>query len=220
MERKYDAMSMNRKLDNFVDNLWTAPRSGKYLKNYSPGNGQVIGEIADSQAGDVDRAVQAATEAFQAWKKTSARERAEILNKIADGIQSRLQEFAELESLDQGKPVWLTKELDIPRAVHNFRFFAEQILKEDKENYQNEKFTGRVYRRPVGVAGLISPWNLPLYLLSWKIAPAIAYGNTVVCKPSELTSLTAGLLGQVIQEAQVPKGVINLVLVQTPVKLW
>lgn len=198
-------------LENFIDNQWVQPVGSAYLNSMEPATGRILLPIADSALDDVNKAVVAAQKSFPLWSKTSSQERSQWLLKIAQGIEARLNEFAELESRDQGKPVWLAKEMDIPRAIHNFRFFAEEILKTDSEIYKTEKFKSRVHRKPVGVAGLISPWNLPLYLLTWKIAPAIAFGNTVVCKPSEMTSLTAGLLAEVIQQVGLPKGVVNFV---------
>lgn len=213
---KYDAMAISwidrqTQLDNFIENRWVKPVQGKYIDSIAPATGNILLPIADSDGEDIHFAVKAARSAFPAWQNLGTKQRSHFLLQIADGIQARLQEFAELESLDQGKPVWLAQEMDIPRAIHNFRFFAEEILRPDEEIYLSQKFKSRVYRKPVGVAGLISPWNLPLYLLTWKIAPAIAFGNTVVCKPSELTSLTAGLLAEVLQEVGLPPGVVNFV---------
>lgn len=213
-ERKYDAMSPSvnsAPLENFIDGQWSRPAAGRYLQNFRPSTGMPANMIADSGEQDVKMAVEAAERAFGKWSQVTPRERSHYLLKLAEGIEARFDEFANVESLDQGKPLWLTKEMDIPRAVQNFRFFAEFILKEDSESYELEKFRTSVHRRPVGVAGLISPWNLPLYLLTWKVAPALAFGNTVVCKPSELTSLTAGLLAEVAASISLPPGVLNFV---------
>jgi aminomuconate-semialdehyde/2-hydroxymuconate-6-semialdehyde dehydrogenase len=130
---------------------------------------------------------------------------------MAAQIELRAEEFAEMESRDQGKPVSLARRMDIERVIQNFRFFADQILKMEQETYLDASYTAKVLRKPLGVAGLISPWNLPLYLLSWKIAPALACGNTVVAKPSEFTSMTAALLAEVSLEVGLPAGVLNLV---------
>lgn len=205
------ASLVTAQLDNFIDGLWVKPTNHSYLQNYMPATGKTLNFIADSRSKDVEMAVDAADRAFNNWSQTSVQQRSQYLLRLAEGIQARFEDFANLESLDQGKPLWLTKEMDIPRAIQNFQFFAEFILKEDPESYELEKFKTFVHRRPLGVAGLISPWNLPLYLLTWKIAPALAFGNTVVCKPSELTSLTAGLLAEVSKTVSLPSGVLNFV---------
>lgn len=199
-------------LHNFIDGKYLAPSSGEYIDNYSPRTGKVYGKIANSNSKDVDLAVQAARRAFPAWKKLSRESRARFLNLIADGIEARLEEFAKAESYDQGKPIHLARTVDIPRAIENFRFFASAILHQEEKAYQtSEHVLNYTRREPLGVAGLISPWNLPLYLLTWKVAPALATGNTVVAKPSELTSLTAHLLTEVMTSVALPDGVCNFV---------
>ncbi len=200
-----------KRVQNLIDGLWKAPSTGAYLANINPATGENFSEIPNSSAEDVSLAVQAAQKAFPAWSRLPAFERASFLRKIADRVEARAQEFAELESQDQGKPVQLARKMDIDRVIHNFRFFAEEILKPEQGFFKEDKFESEVLRKPVGVAGLISPWNLPLYLLTWKIAPALACGNTVVCKPSEFTSMTAALLGEVAIEVGLPAGVLNLV---------
>jgi aminomuconate-semialdehyde/2-hydroxymuconate-6-semialdehyde dehydrogenase len=201
-----------KKILNFINGKWVEPSSQKWMDNFNPATAQVFSQLPDSNAQDVENAATAAQAAFPAWSKLTAQERSQYLYKIADRIEARAQEFAELESRDQGKPVSLALKMDIPRAVLNFRFFAGAILHsmntssdlaQDNFNY--------VLRKPVGVAGLISPWNLPLYLLTWKIAPALAVGNTAVAKPSEFTSMTAALLAEVMQEAGLPAGVMNFI---------
>ncbi len=197
---------------NFIDGRLVAPIEGAYLNNYGPRNGQIIGMIADSTAADIDAAVTAASRAFPKWKRLSRSERAAFLYRIADRIEARIEDFANAESLDQGKPVHLARQVDIPRAIENFRFFAGAILHQQEKAFRSsEQVLNYTRRDPIGVAGLISPWNLPLYLLTWKVAPALATGNTIVAKPSELTSLTASLLAAVIKEADLPKGVCNFV---------
>lgn len=201
-----------RVIQNFIDNSFADAASGRALENVNPATGAVFGRLPDSDAADVDRAVNAAAKAFQEWSRRAAEERAAALHRIADGIEARLDEFAHAESLDAGKPLHRARTLEIPRAVQNFRYFAAAIQHEKSEFFE----TGRaawncVVRRPRGVAGVISPWNLPLYLLSWKIAPAIASGCTVVAKPSEVTPLTAHLLSEVVRAAEIPAGVINIV---------
>lgn len=199
------------KVQNLIDGRWQAPSTGHYLLNLNPATGEAFSEIPRSGGPDVDLAVQSAAFAFGKWSQTAVEERAHWLRRLAEGIRSRAQEFAEMESRDQGKPVHLARQMDIERAIHNFEFFAEEILKAENEFYLHPGFRSEVLRKPVGVAGLISPWNLPLYLLTWKIAPALACGNTVVCKPSEFTSMTAALLGEVSLQVGLPAGVLNIV---------
>lgn len=196
---------------NFIDGKFVP--TNRHLDSFCPATGEVHLRVPDSGAEEVELAVRAAKTAFQSWSLTSPSERSLYLNKIANAIESKLQEFAEAESRDQGKPVWLAKTVDIPRACLNFRFFASAILHTlDLSSYQPEfGVTNYTSRTPVGVAGLISPWNLPLYLLTFKIAPALAAGCTVVCKPSEMTSLTAHMMAQVMVEVGLPPGVCNLV---------
>lgn len=200
-----------QKVQNFIGNQWVPPSSGNYLENLNPATAQLLSLIPDSQKEDVHMAVEAARKAFSSWSKTSRQERSQWLQKIADQVEKRIDEFALMESQDQGKPVSLAKNMDIHRVILNFRFFADEILRTTEESFNEVEAHNFVIRKPVGVAGLISPWNLPLYLLSWKIAPAIAAGNTVVCKPSEFTSMTAKLLGEVILQVGLPAGVVNLV---------
>lgn len=199
-----------RRLGNFIDGRF-APAS-RYLDDVAPATGEVIAQIPDSDASDVDAAVQAARRAFPSWSKTAAHERSRLLLKLADVIEQNLDELAACESEDSGKPISLARRLDIPRAVANFRFFATAILHHASEAHVTDSTAlNYTLRQPHGVAGLISPWNLPLYLLTWKIAPAIATGNTCVAKPSELTPLTAHRLAELSLEAGIPNGVINIV---------
>ncbi len=201
-----------KKLANFIGGEFKPPQGGAYFAGVNPATGEAFLEIPDSDASDVKDAVQRAKAAFPMWAQTPVRERARILYRVADLIEARLAEFAQAESEDQGKPVKLASELDIPRSVANFRFFAGEILHHTEQaTHSDGVILNYTSRKPLGVAGLISPWNLPLYLLTWKIAPAIASGNTCVCKPSELTSFTAFLLGEVLNEAGVPPGVVNIV---------
>jgi aminomuconate-semialdehyde/2-hydroxymuconate-6-semialdehyde dehydrogenase len=197
---------------NFINGQFTAPRAGQYLDDIEPASGKVLSRIPDSDADDVEDAVRAAKKAFATWSKTTAESRSKILLKLADLIEKNLDELAEIESRDNGKPVSLAKRMDIPRAVANFRFFATAILHESTSAHVTDNVAlNYTLRQPIGVAGLISPWNLPLYLLSWKIAPALASGNTCVAKPSELTPLTANALAELSVEAGVPPGVLNIV---------
>ena len=197
---------------NFVAGEAVAPAAGRYLDLVEPATGVVIGQVPDSGPEDVARAVAAAAAAFPAWSGLPAAERSRFLRAIADGIEARLEDFARAESVDTGKPLDLARSLDIPRAAANFRFFATAILHTASEAHPTDHAAlNYTLRRPRGVTGLISPWNLPLYLLSWKIAPAIATGNTAVAKPSELTPMTAALLGDLCREVGLPPGVLNLV---------
>ena len=199
-------------IQNFIGGQLIAPISGKYLDNIEPATGKPYSLVPDSDSRDVEAAVAAAEKAFPAWARTPAAERSRLLLRIAELIERDLEKFARAESIDTGKPLALARSLDIPRASSNFRFFATAILHTENEAHVTDgvafNFT---LRQPRGLAGLISPWNLPLYLLSWKIAPAIAVGNTVVAKPSELTPMTAYLLGEVCREAGLPDGVLNIV---------
>src|SRR5947208_2033726 len=200
------------RVPNYIGGEFVAPASGKYIDNICPSTGEWMGEIPDSDERDVDAAVQAAEKAFPAWSCTPASDRSRLLLKIADLIEQNFEMLAYFESLDSGKPISLAKRLDIPRAVANFRFFATAILHQASESHLTDSSAlNYTLRQPLGVVGLISPWNLPLYLLSWKIAPAIAAGNTCVAKPSEMTPLTAHRLAKLSVEAGIPAGVINIV---------
>ena len=199
-------------LANFVGGKQVPPCGGRYLDNLEPATGKVIGRVPDSDAKDVDQAVGAAKEAFAGWSNTPAEQRARILVRIADIIDSRLEDLAKAESIDAGKPISAARTIDIPRAAANFRFFAGAILHSESAFHDTDgQALNYTLRRPRGVAGLISPWNLPLYLFTWKIAPAIATGNTAVGKPSEITPVTASMLGEICNEAGLPPGVLNIV---------
>lgn len=199
-------------LKNFVNGAYVDPSEKRYIDKLSPRTGAKVYEVPASGELDVVQAIKAANDAFPAWSAMKAVERGQILNKVADLIDQRREELARAESEDVGKPLDLARNLDIPRAAWNFRFFAAKILhKTEMASDMDGEAINYVLRQPVGVAGLISPWNLPLYLLTWKIAPALAFGNTAVCKPSEFTSMTAYMLGDILNEAGVPKGVCNIV---------
>ena len=204
--------SAERRVPNYINGALVPPAAGRYLDNIDPATGSVISRVPDSDETDVAAAAAAAVAAFRPWAELPAMERSRYLTRIADQIEARLAEFARAESIDTGKPLSLATALDIPRAAANFRFFATAILHTAAESHATDySALNYTLRRPRGVAGLISPWNLPLYLLSWKIAPAIATGNTAVAKPSELTPTTAALLAEVCQEVGLPPGVLNLV---------
>lgn len=197
---------------NYINGELVAPVSDQYLDNYDPSRGKVYGEIPDSDAKDIDQAVKAAEEAFPGWAATPRQERSGMMLRIAQLIDDNHEMLAQAESKDNGKPVKLARRVDIPRASANFRFFATAILHESSEAHRFDNVAmNYTERSPVGVAGCISPWNLPLYLFTWKIAPALAAGNTVVAKPSEITPMTAYLLSKLCIEAGLPKGVLNIV---------
>jgi aminomuconate-semialdehyde/2-hydroxymuconate-6-semialdehyde dehydrogenase len=200
------------KIQNFINGQFVEPVGGKYIDNIEPATGKPYSQVADSGKEDVDLAVAAAEKAFADWSKKPAAERSKILLRIADLIERDLEKLSRAESIDTGKPLSLARSLDIPRAASNFRFFATAILHTENEAHVTDGVAfNYTLRQPRGIAGLISPWNLPLYLLSWKIAPAIAVGNTAIAKPSELTPMTALLLCEICKEAELPDGVLNVV---------
>ena len=200
------------KIQNYINGDLIPPKSGNYINNFSPATGTVYSLIPDSNVEDIDLAVNSANDAFKAWAKLSKKERYDNIMHLADVIEEHFDELVEAESKDNGKPEWLARSVDIPRASENFRFFATASLHFDSEMHEMDgKAINYTLRQPVGVAGCISPWNLPIYLLTWKIAPALAAGNTVVAKPSELTPMTAYIFSKICQEANFPKGVINIV---------
>jgi len=200
------------KLYNFINGKFVAPNSNQYLEIFEPATGQTYAQVADSNSADIENAYESAQNAFGNWSSLSVKERADYLNKIAEGLESRLDEFAEYESRDTGKPISLAKSVDIPRAVSNFRFFADYGQEFNFESeLNNDQSHNKIIRSALGVIGCISPWNLPLYLFSWKIAPALIAGNTVVAKPSEITPFTAFKLGEICQDAGLPPGVLNII---------
>ena len=205
------------RLANLIDGRLQAPHHDAWLEVHEPATGAVFVHCPDSSATDVAAAVAAASRAAPGWAGTSIEQRAHLLQRLADLVEARLEEFAALESRDSGKPLSLARRLDIPRAVSNLRYFAAAIIGWGSESHAMEAGatgTGAInytLRQPLGVVGCISPWNLPLYLFTWKIAPALATGNTVVAKPSEVTPCTAALLGELSIEAGFPPGVLNIV---------
>jgi aminomuconate-semialdehyde/2-hydroxymuconate-6-semialdehyde dehydrogenase len=207
-----DMTETESRIRNFIDGQFVEPIGGKYLDNIEPATGKPYSKVADSDTRDVELAVAAAEKAFPEWSQRPAAERSKILLRIADLIERDLEKLARAESVDTGKPLSLARTLDIPRAASNFRFFATAILHTESEAHVTDNIAfNYTLRQPRGIAGLISPWNLPLYLLSWKIAPAIAVGNTAIAKPSELTPMTAFLLCEIVGEAGLPNGVLNIV---------
>lgn len=207
-----------QRICNFIAGEACDPASGAWLDKFDPATGAVAAQIADSGDADVDRAVAAAREASPGWSATPTEQRSRLLMRLAELIERDLESLAQAEARDTGKPIRLAREMDIPRAAANFRFFAGAALHwrsdfhlTDLAPSQGVAALNYTLRPPLGVVALISPWNLPLYLLSWKIAPAIATGNTCVCKPSELTPTTASMLGALCNEAGIPPGVVNIV---------
>ena len=200
-------------IQNYINGKFVNPINGNYIDNYNPANGEVYGQIPNSSTEDVEYAYEAAKQAFSKWSKTTLEERSRILIKISELLESNLDRFAGAESIDNGKPIDLAKQIDIPRAASNFRFFGNAITQFASESHESvgQNAINFTLRKPIGVVGCISPWNLPLYLFTWKIAPAIAAGNCVVAKPSEVTPLTAFLLGRICTEAGLPNGVLNIV---------
>ena len=201
------------KILNYINGEFVNPIKGEFIDNYNPAIGEVYGQIPNSTKEDVELAYQSAEKAFVSWSNTTLDERHRILSKIADLIHQNLDKLAEAESKDNGKPLSLAKAIDIPRASSNFQFFANAITQFSSETHESIGLNAINFtlRQPIGVVGCISPWNLPLYLFTWKIAPAIASGNCVVAKPSEVTPMTAYLLGEICNEAGLPKGVLNIV---------
>ncbi|MFQ3296426.1 MAG: aminomuconate-semialdehyde/2-hydroxymuconate-6-semialdehyde dehydrogenase [Polaribacter sp.] len=200
-------------IKNYINGAFTNPIEGKYLENYNPAIGEVYSQIPNSTIADVEKAYEAAAAAFPKWSNTTLEERSNILSKIATLILEKLNFLAAAESKDNGKPIGLAKQVDIPRAASNFQFFANAITQFSSEAHESVGLNAVNFtlRQPIGVVGCISPWNLPLYLFTWKIAPAIAAGNCVVAKPSEITPMTAFLLGEICTDAGLPKGVLNIV---------
>lgn len=209
---------------NFINGEYTQPRSARWLDVFEPATGNVYARVADSDESDVNAAVESARAAFPTWRSLGAAHRSALLLKLADLIDTpaNTERLALAESIDTGKPLSLARNIDIPRSAANLRFFATAILHTSSEAHDFDgggvpAAQGGVHalnytqRSPRGVAGLISPWNLPLYLLTWKIAPALATGNTAVCKASEVTPMTASLLGELANQAGIPAGVLNIV---------
>lgn len=200
------------KILNYIDGKLQEPLDGAFLENMDPSVGKPYSLVPDSKDADVQLAVEAAKKAAPEWGRTSKEKRYEILNRIADLIDKNLPELAKAESRDNGKPLKLASTVDIPRASSNMRFFATAILHFSSESHgMEDRGFNYTLRQPIGVVGCISPWNLPLYLFTWKIAPALAAGNAVVAKPSEVTPMTAYLFSKLCIEAGLPTGVLNIV---------
>ena len=200
-----------QKILNYINGEFHTPASGEYLDNYNPATGKVYSLLPDSDSRDVQLAVDAAQTAFAGWSNMPVEKRSAILMKIASLIERDIDKLALAESIDQGKPVKLARAMDIPRAAANMSFYASGAMHFSSEAHiTGNEAVNYTLRNPIGVAGCISPWNLPLYLFTWKIAPALAAGCTVVAKPSELTPMTAFLFSELCMEAGLPKGVLNV----------
>jgi aminomuconate-semialdehyde/2-hydroxymuconate-6-semialdehyde dehydrogenase len=199
-------------LENFIGGNFIGPLSGEFLDITNPSTGEVVGQLPNSNKKDIDVAVKAAQKALPEWSICSNDKKFAVLNTIANLIDQNAEELALAETNDNGKPLWLSKRMDIKRAADNFRFFATGIMHFAGESHvMEDKAINYTLRQPIGIAGCISPWNLPLYLFTWKIAPALAAGNCVIAKPSEVTPVTAFLLGKICKEAGLPDGVLNIV---------
>lgn len=199
-------------IKNYIGGEFRSSLTGNFIDTYEPATGRVYGRLPVSTSEDVNAAVDVATQTHASWAGLSAIERSQWLIRVAEAIENNSDELAQAESRDTGKPITLAKEMDIPRAAANFRFFATSILHSDTQAHHTDTaIFNYTNRHPIGVAGCISPWNLPLYLLTWKIAPALAVGNCVVAKPSEITPMTAYLLSKIFKQIDFPKGVINII---------
>ena len=199
-------------IQNFINGAFQPAASATFLDVFEPATGKVFAQIPDSNSEDISRAVAAAQGAYDSWKSLPGERRAYFLNRIADLLEENIDSLAEAESRDTGKPISLSRQVDIPRAVSNFRFFASAATQFASESHSMpDHSVNYTLRQPLGVVACISPWNLPLYLLSWKVAPALACGNTVVAKPSEITPLTASMLVDICAKAGLPAGVLNMV---------
>ena len=200
------------KILNYINGEFIESVEKGWINNVDPSIGKVYSLIPDSEDKDVEQAVQAAELAFDNWSNSSIDYRSKILTNIAKLILKNVDDLARAESIDNGKPLSLAKKIDIPRAAKNMAFFASAIKHDSAESHQmNNIAINYTLRKPIGVVGCISPWNLPLYLFTWKIAPALAAGNTVIAKPSEVTPMTAYLFSKICKEAGLPEGVLNIV---------
>ena len=201
-------------IDNFIDGRFTAPAKGEYFEDINPATGESFARVASGGKEDVDLAVAAAKKAVEEgpWSRMSLQERCAIVRKIGDLIMENRDALALAETTDTGKPISESRDGDIPRAAHNFQFFADYAQAQHEDCFtvgENERHFA--FHEPLGVAGLITPWNLPLYLATWKIAPCLAMGNSCVLKPAEWTPYSANLFAQIVQQAGLPEGVFNVV---------
>jgi aminomuconate-semialdehyde/2-hydroxymuconate-6-semialdehyde dehydrogenase len=202
---------MVQTVHNIIGDTTPAAETNAWLEVFNPATGECIARCADSNASDIDSAVLAARKAFSDWSRSSHSERAGWLNKLADALEENAEAFALAETQNTGKPISLSRDIEMPRAVSNLRFFAASALQFASESHHGQAGWNVSTHTPLGIVGCISPWNLPLYLLTWKIAPALAAGNCVIAKPSEITPLTAFMLGELAQKIGFPSGVLNIV---------
>ena len=198
-------------IQNFIGGKFVKPTNNDYIENHNPAENTMIAKIPNSSFEDIELAVEAADDAFQGWSNLPIEKRIEWLRKIANALELKKLKIAELESIDTGKPISLATRVDAERSIRNFNFFADQAENLAELRFEMDDATNFVHRKPIGIVGLITPWNLPLYLLTWKIAPALVMGNTIIAKPSEMTPLTANLLCEILQSIDFPSGVINVV---------
>lgn len=198
-------------INNYINGKFVEPVQGKYLDKINPATNQLLAHVAASTSDDINNAVQAAKQAFPSWSALDRQERGALLQKVANRIRDKLTYLAQLESEDTGKPIRISSAIDIPRAVQNFEFFIHAIEQIEDDYHYTRDYENKTYRSPIGIAGLITPWNLPLYLLTWKVAPALIMGNCVVAKPSEITPQTAYELANIMNEVGIPNGVFNVV---------
>ena len=197
-------------IKNYINGKLSKPLDKKYLNVFNPSNGEIYTKCPNSSKIDLDSAIQSAEKSFSQWSHLTQNDRSEFLFKIADLIERDLDEFARAESIDNGKPYSLSKSLDIPRSIKNLRFFASMANSIEAESYHKENVISHILRQPLGIVGTISPWNLPLYLFTWKIAPALVSGNCVIAKPSEITPYTSYLFSKICIEANLPSGTLNI----------
>lgn len=200
-----------KRITNFIYGEYQSPTSDQWIEKINPATGEQTAFIANSNNKDIELAYEAAKNASTDWSKTSQEFRFKILMRISELIEHRIEELALAETIDTGKPLKLSREIEIPRSASNFRFFATAAMQFASESHANPHSINYTLRQPIGVVGCISPWNLPLYLFTWKIAPALATGNCVIAKPSEMSPTTAYILGDICNEAGLPKGVLNIV---------
>tara|TARA_R110002072_G_scaffold288917_2_gene455642 strand:- start:21769 stop:23214 length:1446 start_codon:yes stop_codon:yes gene_type:complete len=196
---------------NYINGEFCKPSDGSFLENENPATGKVYSKIANSNSEDAMKAIESAHRAFPSWKATPLHERIRVIRKVASLIKEKEAELAKAESIDNGKPLSVASSVDIPRASQNFEYFCDAITQYNQNAYPMDDFAlNYTLKEPLGAVVCISPWNLPLYLLTWKIAPALVVGNTVIAKPSEVTPMTAFMLSEIFQEAGLPNGVINI----------
>ncbi len=198
-------------LKNYIGQKFVDPINKKYFVKENPATGEPLLQVPSSDVADAELALKSAAQAYKEWSAVSLTDRCQKLAEIASAIETRFEDFVQVESEDTGKPVSLCRDLDIPRAIQNFRFFADFAQDSKNETFDMPQATSTTLRKPLGTVALITPWNLPIYLLTWKLAPALAMGNAVVAKPSELTPQSANLLAEVIESCGLPRGLVNIV---------